>query len=146
MGAVFYGNNVLDGRFNTVESAWSATFLQEKLRSPDAIIVCNSENDIEAYLCTKTSRYVYQGSDSGGFQAKWGDFQLSPITGTSLTDALAITLRDDPRKDIIVISLEPVLTVQEVDRQQFSLLPWSQIKVVDAKSGQRIEVVSPVFP
>jgi hypothetical protein len=139
MGSAFFGNNVLNGRFNNIESAWSETFLIEARRSPDAIIVCNGENDFEAYLCTKTSRYIMPSADLGGFRGKWGDFQLSPVSGTSLRDALELTLSDNPGSQIIIISLEPSLTIQDVDREQFSLLPWSQIKIIDAKSGKKID-------
>ena len=138
VSTVFFGNNILNGRMNTNEPIWAAAFIKESQLSPNAIIVCNSDNDIAAYQCTKTARYIMSPSDAGGFQYLWEQFQISPSTGTSLIDALEITLGKNSKSEIVVISLEPELTVQDIDRDQLERLPWSRFRIMDAQSGRSI--------
>jgi hypothetical protein len=146
LSSVFFGINVLNGRFNTIEPKWAKVFLEESFNTPDAIIVCNSDNDIAAYQCTKTARYLMAPNDIGGFQFAWEQFQIAPTATTSLSDALRMTLEDDPMSQIIVISLEPQLTIQDVDRFQMDVLPWTKFKIIDAQSGIQIRNPFPAIP
>jgi hypothetical protein len=85
-------------------------------------------------------------NDIGGFQFAWEQFQIAPTATTSLSDALRMTLEDDPMSQIIVISLEPQLTIQDVDRFQMDVLPWTKFKIIDAQSGIQIRNPFPAIP
>ena len=138
-GAIFFANNLANGRINTITPVWSKSFISLANQYPTALIVCNSDQDIEAFNCTKTARYVMQNVvDPGGFRYRWENLQLFPAPNASLTDAYERTIQANPETRVIVISLEPTLTVQEIDRSWMEPLPWNRFIVVNATNGENI--------
>ena len=135
-GAIFFANNLVNGRINTITPAWSKTFISLVNQYPTALIVCNSDQDLEAYNCTKTARYVMQNViDSGQFRYRWENLQLFPVPNATLTDAYEKTILANPKTQVFVISLEPTLTAQEIDRSWMEPLPWNMFTVVNAADG-----------
>ena len=135
-GAIFFANNLVNGRINTITPAWSKTFISLANQYPTALIVCNSDQDIEAFNCTKTARYVMQNViDPGGFRYQWENLQLFPAPDATLADAYEKTIQANPNIQVFVISLESTLTVQEIDKSWMETLPWNTFTVVNAADG-----------
>jgi hypothetical protein len=135
-GAIFFANNLVNGRINTIAPAWSKAFISLANQFPTALIVCNSDQDLEAYNCTKTARYVMQNViDPGGFRYQWENLQLFPAPNATLTDAYEKTIQANPKIQVFVISLESTLTVQEIDKSWMETLPWNTFTVVNAADG-----------
>ena len=138
-GSIFFANNLANLRVNTTTPVWSKTFISLANEYPNSLIVCNSDQDTEAFECTKTARYVMQNViDPGGFRYQWESLQLFPSISTTLVDAYKQAIQTNPKTSVIIISLEPTLTVQEIDKPWMRSLPWNEFTIINGISGEVI--------